>query len=99
MEERPLTLTRNITGGLPPFRLPDFTYHNGNRTIEFPELLEALGSGLAVVPLMAFLESVAIAKAFGRPEFSSKLHCLEANQISQIPIMQAEIYILFRKEK
>ncbi|CAK8675131.1 sodium-independent sulfate anion transporter-like [Clavelina lepadiformis] len=66
VEERPLTLTRNITGGLPPFRLPDFTYHNGNRTIEFPELLEALGSGLAVVPLMAFLESVAIAKAFGR---------------------------------
>uniref|UniRef100_H2Z9G3 SLC26A/SulP transporter domain-containing protein n=1 Tax=Ciona savignyi TaxID=51511 RepID=H2Z9G3_CIOSA len=68
IDVRPLTLTRNISGGLPPFALPSFTYDvpGTNQTVSFSEMMQRLGSGLAVVPLMAFLESIAIAKAFGK---------------------------------
>ena len=66
--ERPLTLTDHIEGGVPPFKLPDFTYAVPNSTtvVQFPELLSTLGSALAVIPLMGFLEAIAIAKAFGK---------------------------------
>ena len=75
-EERPITLTNEIKAGLPPVAIPSFSisYTNdnvnstGNATVataDFGELLGHLGSGLIVIPLVGFLESIAIAKSFG----------------------------------
>ncbi|XP_060700440.1 sodium-independent sulfate anion transporter isoform X2 [Hemiscyllium ocellatum] len=58
------TLTGKSTQGLPPFRLPAFSDTASNRTVSFSEMLQNFGAGLAVVPLVGFLESIAIAKAF-----------------------------------
>ena len=65
--ERYLTLTKNITGGLPPFKLPDFTYTTEDgETYYFDDMLASLNIGLLMVPLIAFLEAIAIAKSFGK---------------------------------
>ncbi|CAK8692818.1 unnamed protein product [Clavelina lepadiformis] len=61
-----LTLTGNITKGLPPFKPPEFTEKVGNTTVSTGTLVSRIGVGLAVVPLMGFLESIAIGKAFAR---------------------------------
>ncbi|XP_048410819.2 sodium-independent sulfate anion transporter isoform X1 [Stegostoma tigrinum] len=58
------TLTGKTSKGLPPFRLPDFFDTASNKTVCFSEMLQNFGVGLAVVPLVGFLESIAIAKAF-----------------------------------
>ena len=67
-QNRSLTLTKNITGGLPHLQVPKFLIEisDKNSTIYFGEILSHLGSGLLVVPLIGFLESIAIAKAFGK---------------------------------
>ena len=38
----------------------------GNVTLDAGEILSELGAGLAIIPLIGFLESIAIAKAFAR---------------------------------
>ena len=48
------------------FQPPDLTFTVGNSTVTPSKLLSDLGPGLAVVPLIGFLESIAIAKAFAR---------------------------------
>uniref|UniRef100_W5KB77 Sodium-independent sulfate anion transporter n=1 Tax=Astyanax mexicanus TaxID=7994 RepID=W5KB77_ASTMX len=59
------TLTGKTAQGLPPLSPPAFseTTQNGT-TISFSEIILDLGGGLAVIPLMGVLESIAIAKAF-----------------------------------
>ncbi|KFU85915.1 Sodium-independent sulfate anion transporter, partial [Chaetura pelagica] len=57
MGSQPLTLT----GSTPPAR---FSMAAPNGTIPFRTMVEDMGVGLAVVPLMGLLETVAIAKAF-----------------------------------
>ncbi|XP_064006819.1 sodium-independent sulfate anion transporter isoform X1 [Pogoniulus pusillus] len=64
MGSQPLTLTGSIPQGLPPFQLPHFSMATPNGTIPFQTMVEDMGVGLAVVPLMGLLETVAIAKAF-----------------------------------
>ncbi|XP_020291043.1 sodium-independent sulfate anion transporter-like isoform X1 [Pseudomyrmex gracilis] len=71
---QPFQITGNITEGLPPFSLPPFTIVHGNRTYGFVELISELGSSLLSIPLIAILESVAIAKAFAKGK------TLDANQ-------------------
>ncbi|KAJ6658512.1 hypothetical protein lerEdw1_020067 [Lerista edwardsae] len=61
---QPFTLTGTVPQGLPPFQLPSFSKATPNGTISFGQMAEAMGAGLAVVPLMGLLETVAIAKAF-----------------------------------
>ena len=79
-------LLGNITSGIPPFRLPPFSFErpldpyiaynassnwtdilrdNQTETVTFGHILSDLGAGLALVPVIAILEQVAIAKAFG----------------------------------
>uniref|UniRef100_A0A8D0EXM7 Solute carrier family 26 member 11 n=1 Tax=Strix occidentalis caurina TaxID=311401 RepID=A0A8D0EXM7_STROC len=65
MGSQPLTLTGSIPQGLPTFRLPRFSMAAPNGTVPFQTMVEDMGVGLAVVPLMGLLETVAIAKAFG----------------------------------
>uniref|UniRef100_A0A493TWF4 Solute carrier family 26 member 11 n=1 Tax=Anas platyrhynchos platyrhynchos TaxID=8840 RepID=A0A493TWF4_ANAPP len=61
---QPLTLTGSIPQGLPPCRLPPFSKAEPNGTVPFGTMVEDMGVGLAVVPLMGLVETVAIAKAF-----------------------------------
>lgn len=59
-------LTGNIQSGLPPFKLPSFSYNDTatGQVQGFAELMSEMGSTLILVPLLAVLESVAIAKSF-----------------------------------
>jgi len=67
-------LTGKIDGELPPFKLPPFSY---NGTLKDPEttfydfggMVGEMGIGVIILPLLAILENVAIAKAFsgGKP--------------------------------
>uniref|UniRef100_A0AAY4EEQ4 Sodium-independent sulfate anion transporter n=1 Tax=Denticeps clupeoides TaxID=299321 RepID=A0AAY4EEQ4_9TELE len=60
------TLTGQTAKGLPPFKPPAFSETKANGTIiYFKEIVLDLGGGLAVIPLMGLLESIAISKAFG----------------------------------
>lgn len=67
-----LTITGHVTPGLPPIRLPDFSIDrpgtNGSQPIHkgFGDILSDIGPGLAIVPLLALVETIAIGKAFAR---------------------------------
>ncbi|XP_068606834.1 sodium-independent sulfate anion transporter [Brachionichthys hirsutus] len=59
------TITGETTSGLPPFQPPPTTDTTANGTaVSFVEIVKGFGGGLAVIPLMGLLESIAIAKAF-----------------------------------
>jgi sodium-independent sulfate anion transporter 11 len=60
-------LTGSIGSGLPPFQPPPFSMKNTQtgQVIPFKDMLAELGSGIIIIPLIAILESVAIAKSFG----------------------------------
>ncbi|XP_008053385.1 sodium-independent sulfate anion transporter [Carlito syrichta] len=73
---QPFILTGETAAGLPPFRAPPFSVTTDNRTISFPEMIQDMGAGLAVVPLMGLLESIAVAKAFA----SQNNYRIDANQ-------------------
>ncbi|KAF4797458.1 Sodium-independent sulfate anion transporter [Turdus rufiventris] len=60
----PFRLTGSIPQGLPPFRPPRFSLAAPNGTVPFQSMVQDMGVGLAVVPLMGLLETIAIAKAF-----------------------------------
>ncbi|XP_003740509.1 sodium-independent sulfate anion transporter [Galendromus occidentalis] len=69
---RPFALTDDVKGGLPPLRLPDFTFTyndtktNSTTTLTFPEIVADLNMGIVVIALLSILESIAIAKAFSK---------------------------------
>lgn len=60
----PFRITGNITEGVPSFKLPPFStvYHGHNYS--FSDMTKELGSTIIFAPLVAILETVAIAKAF-----------------------------------
>lgn len=67
-------LTGDIQRGLPPFQPPPFSFNDTSSTasgdiIDFKGMISELGSAIAIIPLLAILENVAIAKAFsgGKP--------------------------------
>lgn len=55
-----------MESGLPQFHLPAFSIQKNNSTITFPEMCSELGLGIIVIPMVAVLANVAIAKAFGK---------------------------------
>lgn len=63
--------TGDIKPGLPPFSLPSFSINrtddvtNSTVYLNFPEICSELGAAIGLIPLIAILEQVAIAKAFG----------------------------------
>jgi len=71
------TLTGDIKGGiptpaLPPFSIPKHSVENGTlppEDVSFGDMAGNLGSAFIIIPIIAILESVAIAKAFsgGKP--------------------------------
>nr|XP_019940023.1 PREDICTED: sodium-independent sulfate anion transporter [Paralichthys olivaceus] len=71
------TITGKISQGLPPFRPPPTSDTTANGTVvSFGEIVEDFGGGLAVIPFMGLLESIAIAKAFA----SQNDYRIDANQ-------------------
>ncbi|XP_063362406.1 sodium-independent sulfate anion transporter-like [Cydia amplana] len=60
----PFALTGTITGGLPNFAPPPFSTTVGNQTLNFQDMLVVFGPEGFVMPLVAILESIAIARAF-----------------------------------
>ncbi|CAH0563575.1 unnamed protein product [Brassicogethes aeneus] len=60
----PFLLTGTVKPGLPDVKLPPFHTVVNNRTVEFGEMLSDLGSSVILVPIIAVLGNVAIAKAF-----------------------------------
>ena len=74
------TLTGSIQSGLPSFQPPPFfilanSTRNGtfpDQDIGFSDMVSKLGSAIIIIPIIAILESVAIAKAFGE-----NLDCLK----------------------
>ncbi|KAM9856661.1 sodium-independent sulfate anion transporter isoform 1-T2 [Aulostomus maculatus] len=71
------SITGKTSQGLPPFRPPPTSDTTANGTIvTFGEIVEGFGGGLAVIPFMGLLESIAIAKAFA----SQNNYRIDANQ-------------------
>ncbi|KAI0234937.1 Sodium-independent sulfate anion transporter [Lamellibrachia satsuma] len=68
--------TTHVQPGLPPFSLPKFSIHSGNVSLSTPAIFKELGFGLAVVPLIGLIETIAIGKAFAR----KNNYALDANQ-------------------
>ncbi|XP_046950014.1 sodium-independent sulfate anion transporter [Lynx rufus] len=73
---QPFVLTGQTAEGLPPVRLPPFSVTTANGTVSFTEMVQDMGAGLAVVPLMGLLESIAVAKSFA----SQNNYHVDANQ-------------------
>nr|CAI5829136.1 unnamed protein product [Callosobruchus analis] len=63
-DEPPFLLTGSVKSGLPDFKLPPTETVLNNRTITFVEMVADLGSSIVLVPIIAVLGNVAIAKAF-----------------------------------
>lgn len=63
-DEGPFILTGTVRSGLPPLGVPPFTTTVGNHTYSFTEMCSELGSSIVLVPIIAVLGNVAIAKAF-----------------------------------
>lgn len=59
-------LTGKVRSGLPALSLPPFSAQVGNQTYSFMDMCSQLGSGIIVLPLVAVLANVSIAKAFGK---------------------------------
>ncbi|GLV44590.1 Epidermal stripes and patches [Carabus blaptoides fortunei] len=61
---KPFSLTDKVASGLPQISAPSFHVYYNNHTATFAEITSHLGSGIIVVPLVAIIGNVAIAKAF-----------------------------------
>ncbi|XP_034095083.1 sodium-independent sulfate anion transporter [Gymnodraco acuticeps] len=71
------TVTGETSKGLPPFKPPPTSDTTANGTVvTFGEIVEDFGGGMAVIPFMGLLESIAIAKAFA----SQNDYRIDANQ-------------------
>ncbi|KAM5151342.1 sodium-independent sulfate anion transporter isoform 2-T3 [Callospermophilus lateralis] len=73
---QPFILTGETAEGLPPVQTPPFSLTTANGTTSFAEMVQDMGTGLAVVPLVGLLESIAVAKAFA----SQNNYRIDANQ-------------------
>lgn len=60
----PYKLTGAVRSGIPAVQLPPFSTTIGNRTDGFFDMVSGLGSSIILVPIIAVLGNVAIAKAF-----------------------------------
>ncbi|CAG4990763.1 unnamed protein product [Colias eurytheme] len=57
-------LSGRVEPGLPQVSLPPFSAVMNNQTLGFMEMIDHLGSGLIIVPVVMVLANIAIAKAF-----------------------------------
>lgn len=59
-----------VDSGIPSIMLPPTSTTIGNHTYEFTEMVSELGVGYMVIPVVAVLANIAIAKAFGELNFT-----------------------------
>lgn len=71
--ESPFILTGKVRPGLPDFGMPPFSTNLGNTTLGFVDMCNELGTAIVMVPIIAVLGNVAIAKAFGKFSFLFQL--------------------------
>ncbi|KAH8388559.1 hypothetical protein KR093_009633, partial [Drosophila rubida] len=64
LEAVPFVLSSKVSSAMPTIKVPPFAFEHQNRTYVFTDILEELGSGVILVPIVAVLANVAIAKAF-----------------------------------
>ncbi|CAA9999128.1 unnamed protein product [Nesidiocoris tenuis] len=64
----PFKITGTVRSGIPPVQMPPFSTVLQNRTVHFGEMVSDLGSSIILVPVIAVLGNVAIAKAFAGGE-------------------------------
>ncbi|XP_032593183.1 sodium-independent sulfate anion transporter isoform X2 [Drosophila grimshawi] len=64
LEAVPFALSSKVASAMPTIQLPPFAFEYENRTYVFTDILHELGSGVILVPIVAVLANVAIAKAF-----------------------------------
>lgn len=60
----PFKLTGPVPKGMPEIGFPSFTAQFGNETVGYREMVKSLGSGIIVIPVVAVLANVAIAKSY-----------------------------------
>lgn len=53
-----------VAAGLPPVNVPPLQTTIGNETLYFTDMIQHIGTTTIALPLVAILESIAIAKAF-----------------------------------
>ena len=65
-----------VPSGLPNISFPAFEVIANNHTYTFVEMVMEMGSGIAVIPFIAILANIAVAKAFGKyfPTFDFIFH-------------------------
>lgn len=64
-KQKKLFFLGQVQSGFPPIKPPPFSSTFDNSTYSFVDMCSHLGSGIIVVPIIAVLANVAIAKAFG----------------------------------
>ena len=60
----PFKLSGKVESGIPRIQIPQFTIEYDNKTMDFVDNLQEMGSGIILLPLVAVLANVAIAKSF-----------------------------------
>lgn len=63
-QEIPFLLSGKVEPGVPSFEVPPFSMQFRNETMGFVEMCSELGTGIIVIPLVAVLANIAIAKSF-----------------------------------
>lgn len=63
-QDIPFLLSGKVEPGIPSFEPPPFSMDYRNETMGFVQMCNELGSGIIVIPLVAVLANIAIAKSF-----------------------------------
>ncbi|XP_045582275.2 sodium-independent sulfate anion transporter isoform X2 [Procambarus clarkii] len=61
---QPFIITGEVQPGLPAFKVPPFSTVINGTNLTFSDMVLDVGSGIAVIPLISIIESIAIASAF-----------------------------------
>ncbi|KAJ8978074.1 hypothetical protein NQ317_000632, partial [Molorchus minor] len=64
--EKPFSLTTKVPSGWPNVSLPAFHIEKENTTLTFADITSELGTGIIVIPFIAIIANVGIAKAFSQ---------------------------------
>lgn len=60
-----------MASGLPEIKVPPLQTTIGNDTLYFTDMITHVGSSIIAIPLISILESIAVAKAFGKHSFAN----------------------------
>lgn len=71
----PFVLTGTVKAGMPEIKVPPFHTVLNNQTQTFNQMASDLGSSIVLVPIIAVLGNVAIAKAFGKSLRNTIMSC------------------------